>query len=160
MSEKKEITEEPKQSEDPKKSEHFRKKPHQKMPHNLEAVYENGVFIGRKVKAPLPSDFAQTSEEYLSLIHDTDKPLETRNDAILHYLMFFQEAFDAFFASPQKEIFKVIKYEKAEKLIFLVSQLADLKDNRINKFRKKCCTILKQHPRVEPWMLEDIKKYN
>ncbi|WP_371806091.1 hypothetical protein [Candidatus Lokiarchaeum ossiferum] len=156
MSEKKETAKEPKQGKDPEKSELFRKKPTQKMLHNLEAVYENGVFVGRKVRAPLASDFAQTSAEYLSLIHDTDKPLETRNDAILHYLMFFQEAFDAFFASPQKEILNVIKYQNAEKLSFLISQLSEITDKRVSNFRKKCCTILKKHPRVEPWMLENI----
>ncbi|UYP45489.1 hypothetical protein NEF87_001774 [Candidatus Lokiarchaeum ossiferum] len=156
MSKKKGVTKEPKQGRDLQKSEHLRKNPHQKMPSNLEAVYENGVFIGRKVKAPLASDYAQTPVEYLSLIHDVEKPLETRNDAILHYLMFFQEEFDAFFASPQEEILNVIKYQNAEKLSFLISQLSEITDKRVSNFRKKCCTILKKHPRVEPWMLENI----
>lgn len=140
------------------KKELLRKKPGQRMPDNLEAVYENGVFIGRKVKAPHPSTLAQTPEDYLKIIHDENLPVETRNDAIVHYFMFFRDNLDAFFASPQKPIFEVIQYDQAERLMFFISQLAEFTDKRVIEFRKKCCAILKKHPKVKPWMVEEIQK--
>ncbi len=133
-----------------------KKKPHHipKMPSNLEAVYIDGHFAGRKVRDPPISEIAKTAQDYIKLIQDKTQKYQLRCRALIDYILRDIGKIDLFYKIPKKRIYEIIDNISNHDLHLLYINLKKFTDKKMTRFLKYCESKMKNNPENKPWYLD------
>jgi triacylglycerol esterase/lipase EstA (alpha/beta hydrolase family) len=107
-----------------------------KMPSNLEAVYVNGGFAGRKVREPTIPEIAQTPDEYIKLIMDEKMYPNMRATALNSFVISFSSEISKLETIPMDNIKKLINNLSFDEREFLEQNLSEHDTKFIKKIIK------------------------
>ena len=141
-----------------KVQELIRKKPKQKMPSNLEAVFIDGCFTGRKVRDSLPDKIAKTPQEYIKIILNQTSDFKIRYDILIDYIVLKKDDIQLFYEIPNEKVYEIINNISIDDLNFLYDHFAEYSEDKMNPYLSHCESKIKEHPKVKPWMLKNIIK--
>ena len=134
------------------------KKPKIKAPANLEAVYENGVFIGRKVRDPLIPESVHSPEDYKEYIKDVSQPLKNRLTLIMMFIELFEDRKTEILDIPKKTLIEIIDQLRPDDLSQLQQRFGKIKVQKIIPYMKHVHSILKKNPKHQDWMIKESEK--